>query len=174
LAIVPYDPAWPGMFEAERARLEAVLEPWLEAGIHHVGSTSVPGLPAKPIIDMLAGVGDLDEARGAFDPLAALGYEYLPHRPEAHRFERPGHHLHLTVPGSDLWRERLAFRDALRERAELRSAYAEWKRVHAAYGPAVAYTESKWPFVAPVLAEAGIELKPDSERLSPEELARRA
>jgi GrpB-like predicted nucleotidyltransferase (UPF0157 family) len=56
IAVVPYDPEWPRRFEGERALLEQVLAPWLEDGIHHVGSTAIPGLAAKPIIDMVAGV----------------------------------------------------------------------------------------------------------------------
>lgn len=162
--VVPYDPNWPWLFERECARLREVLAPWLEGGIHHIGSTSVPSMTAKPIIDMLAGVRDLEEARAAFPRLEALGYRYRPHRPEAHLFVQDDHGVHLTEPGSDLWRERLAFRDALRADAELRRAYEEWKRMHAGVG---GYTASKWDFVARVLAEAGIPLRPDSERLSP-------
>ena len=122
LSIVPYDPAWPRRFERERAILERILEPWLEGGIHHIGSTAVPGLAAKPIVDMMAGVGDLEEARAAYAPLREAAYHSTPHRPGiAHHFSKPSpnlgdvtHGLHLTEPGSDLWRERLAFRDALR------------------------------------------------------------
>jgi GrpB-like predicted nucleotidyltransferase (UPF0157 family) len=58
LAIVPCDPAWPRRFEDERVVLERVLAPWLEGGIHHVGSTAIPGIAAKPIIDIIAGVRD--------------------------------------------------------------------------------------------------------------------
>jgi GrpB-like predicted nucleotidyltransferase (UPF0157 family) len=65
--VVPYDPEWPAYFAAERALLDDVLAPWLEGGIHHVGSTAIPGIAAKPMIDMLAGVRDLDAARGAFE-----------------------------------------------------------------------------------------------------------
>ena len=173
MTVVPYDPDWPRLFEEERARLEPALAPWLDGGIHHVGSTAVPGLRAKPVLDLLAGVRDLREAEAAFAPLAALGYLPRPHRPEAHAFQRPGrggwweqtHHLHLTEPGSDLWRERLAFRDALRADAELAAEYERWKLAHAsppgAPGP---YDEGKTAFVARVLAQAGIELKPDAER----------
>lgn len=108
--VVPYDPAWAELFAEEQACLAALLAPWLEGGIHHIGSTAVPGLSAKPIVDMMAGVRDLEEARGAFAPLARLGYVHHPHRPEAHRFARMAwatplgatHHLHLTEPGSDL------------------------------------------------------------------------
>jgi len=80
LAIVPYDPAWPRRFEGERVVLERVLAPWLESGIHHVGSTAIPGIAAKPIIDIIAGVRDLEEARAAFDPLRQQSYHHAPHR----------------------------------------------------------------------------------------------
>lgn len=160
--VVPYDPEWPALFERERARLEKALAPWLEGGIHHIGSTAVPGLAAKPIIDMLAGVRNLAEARAAEDALAALGYTYREHRPEACLFWKDRYGVHLTEPGSDLWRERLAFRDALRASPELRAEYAEWKRTHGGGKP---YTASKTPLVTRVLADAGITVKPDEERL---------
>ena len=162
--VVPYDPVWPEMFEAERARLERALATWLDGGIEHIGSTAVPGMPAKPVIDMIGGVGDVAQARAAEEPLAKLGYAYRVHRPEAHLFVREGFGIHLAEPRSDLWRERLAFRDALRASPELRAEYAEWKRTHGGGKP---YTASKTPLVARVLARAGIPLKPDSERLSP-------
>jgi GrpB-like predicted nucleotidyltransferase (UPF0157 family) len=72
--VVPYDPEWPRRFATEEEALEAALAPWLLGGIHHVGSTAVPGLAAKPVIDMVAGVRDLEESRAAFGPLGALGY----------------------------------------------------------------------------------------------------
>jgi GrpB-like predicted nucleotidyltransferase (UPF0157 family) len=165
---VPYDPAWPLRFEAERDRLERVLAPWLSGGIDHIGSTSVPGLAAKPVIDMIAGVRDLEEARAAFEPLRALDYHYREHRPEAHAFYKPGFGVHLTELGSDLWRERLAFRDELRADPALVVEYAQWKQQHAATAPVggYAYTADKRPFVSRVLASAGVDLKPDAERLS--------
>lgn len=172
--VVPYDPDWPRLFEAERARLAAVLEPWLAAGIHHIGSTAVPGLAAKPIIDMLAGVRELGEARAASSELVALGYAYRPHRPEAHLFTKAGFGVHLTEPGSNLWCERLAFRDTLRRDPALAAEYAEWKLRHAADSPVAGwYTADKRPFVARVLSGAGIELASDAERLTPEALAAR-
>jgi GrpB-like predicted nucleotidyltransferase (UPF0157 family) len=182
-AVIPYDADWPHRFDAERALLERALAPWLARGIHHVGSTAVPGLAAKPVIDMIAGVRDLEAARAAFEPLRTLGYRYRAHRPEAHCFHKPGgaqwweatHHLHLTEPGSDIWRERLAFRDALRANAALAAEYQEWKVAHArGAGEASPYAGDKRAFVARVLAEAGIALKPDSDRLSAAALADRA
>lgn len=168
VVVVPYDGAWPRRFESERSLLERVLAPWLFGGIHHVGATSVPGLAAKPVIDMLAGVRDLDEARAAFDPLRQHGYVETPHRPRiAHHFSKPSprlshatHGLHLTEPGSDLWRERLAFRDALRADAALAGEYQALKLRLAEQHPTdvAAYTAGKRPFVARVLAGVGITL----------------
>jgi GrpB-like predicted nucleotidyltransferase (UPF0157 family) len=167
IAVVAYDPEWPHRFEVERALLEGVLAPWLEGGVHHIGATSVPGLAAKPIIDMLAGVRDLDEARAAFEPLREHSYVYTPHRPGiAHHFSKPSarlpdvtHGLHLTEPGSDLWNERFAFRDALRADPALAAEYETLKlrlaREHA--GDVTAYTAGKRAFVGRVLASAGLQ-----------------
>jgi GrpB-like predicted nucleotidyltransferase (UPF0157 family) len=169
VVVVPYDPGWPARFELERALLEEALAPWLDGGVHHVGSTAVPGLAAKPMLDMLAGVRDLDAARAASAPLAGLGYVPTPHRPdEAHHFSKPSarlaeatHGLHLAVPGSDLWRERLAFRDALRADPALAREYARLKaRLAREHGDDLAaYTAGKRAFVAGVLAGAGLSLR---------------
>jgi GrpB-like predicted nucleotidyltransferase (UPF0157 family) len=172
--VVPYDHAWPRRFEVEREILAGVLEPWLCDGIHHVGSTAVPGLAAKPVIDMIAGVRRLEAATSAREPLEALGYVYGGHRPEALWFRKPAgdwwevtHALHLTEPGSDLWRERLAFRDALRADTALAAEYGQWKLTHAArQGDPAPYGAGKTAFVRSVLARRGIVVKPDDERLS--------
>ena len=162
VVIVGYDPQWPSRFEAARALLERVAADWLEGGIHHIGSTSIPGLAAKPVIDMMAGVRELEEARAAFAPLAEAGYEYRPHRPGTHHSSKgaaPGHshQLHLTEPDSDLWLERLAFRDALRASPELAAEYAELK-LRLAPDPGT-YTVLKRPFVVEqaVCAEQGLQ-----------------
>jgi GrpB-like predicted nucleotidyltransferase (UPF0157 family) len=76
IAVVPYDPEWPRRFEAERALLERVLAPWLAEGIHHVGSTAVPGLAAKPIIDLDVVVRSAEDVPAAIDRLRSLGYIY--------------------------------------------------------------------------------------------------
>ena len=123
---------------------------------------------------MLAGVRDLEAARAAAAPLEALGYSYREHRPEAHLFVKATYGVHLTEPGGALWRERLAFRDALRADRELAREYAEWKLRHVSDDRARApYTADKRPFVTRVLARAGIEVKPDEERLAPSVLAER-
>jgi GrpB-like predicted nucleotidyltransferase (UPF0157 family) len=159
VAVVPYDPEWPRLFGAERELLESGLAPWLAGGVHHVGSTAIPGLAAKPSIDMIAGVQDFEEARGAYEPLAAQGYAHAPHRPGiAHHFAKPSFGLHLTEVGSDLWRERLAFRDALRADPALAAEYEAVKLRLAAEHPedVRAYTAGKREFVARVLAAHGL------------------
>jgi GrpB-like predicted nucleotidyltransferase (UPF0157 family) len=167
IEIVAYDPEWPRRFQAESALLEGVLAPWLDGGIQHIGSTAIPGIAAKPVIDMMAGVRDLDEARAAYEPLSWQSYDHTPHRPGiAHHFTKFPRGpkgltfgLHLTEPGSDLWRERLAFRDALRADRGLAGRYEALKlrlaREHS--HDSAAHTAGKRAFVAQVLAGAGIE-----------------
>lgn len=158
--IEPYDPTWPRRYEAERAVLVKVLEPWLAGPIEHVGSTAVIGLAAKPVIDIMAGVRDLPSSRPAIEAVRPLRYSYFPYKADVmHWFCKPSdvertHHLHLVPFGSRLWRERLAFRDRLRSDAATREAYLELKLKLAAEfrDDREAYTAAKWPFVEAVLA----------------------
>lgn len=163
IRLAPPDPGWPARFEAERAALEEAIGKWVEGGIHHVGSTAVPGLEAKPIIDILAGVHDLEGARACFGPLARLGYVYAPYLPdEMHWFCKPDparrtHHLHLAPAGSRRYREELCFRDRLRADPELAAEYATLKR-HLAErhrDDREAYTEAKGAFVEAALLKRG-------------------
>lgn len=170
-AVVPYDASWVTAFEAERDELRRVLAGRLVADVEHVGSTSIPGMPAKPLIDMVAGIGSLDDAGRADAALSGLRYVYRRHRPEARLFikvdARSGldtHHLHLTEPGSALWVERLTFRDALRADPVLRREYSAWKRQHATGDQTTAYDASKTPFIARVLAARGVSVRPDHQR----------
>lgn len=157
--VAEYDPAWPVAFERERVRVAAALGARALA-IHHVGSTAVPGLAAKPIIDLLVEVARLDDALDCIAPLAALGYAFIDH-PEnvERRFFRKGiprtHHLHIVERGSDTAGEHLAFRDALRADPARREAYAQLKRALAERHPndRRAYTRGKAEFIAEVLRE---------------------
>jgi len=89
--IVPYDPNWPIRFEAERHVLLSSIGPWLVGGaVEHIGSTAVPGLDAKPVIDIMAGVESLDAARPALTVLERHQYCYAPYRTEVmHWFCKP-------------------------------------------------------------------------------------
>jgi GrpB-like predicted nucleotidyltransferase (UPF0157 family) len=160
--IEPYSVDWPNLFTIERALLESVLAPWLTGPIEHVGSTAVPGLAAKPIIDMMAAVGGLELSRGAVPALEHVGYCYAPYRQEVmHWFCRPTpshrtHHLHLVPYLSPLWNERLIFRDRLRSDRRVADEYADLKRhlaeIH--QNDREAYTEAKGSFIKRVVRGA--------------------
>ncbi len=129
--VVPYDPAWPAAYQAEEARLRAALGGRILA-IHHIGSTAVPGLDAKPIIDILVTVGRLEEAVACIPPLRKLGYAFIDYpQNRDRRFFRKGkprsHHLHIVEQDSPDLRDKLAFRDALRTDPVLRQRYADLK-----------------------------------------------
>jgi GrpB-like predicted nucleotidyltransferase (UPF0157 family) len=169
--IVSYDPAWPSLFQQERALLEAALGKWLAGPIEHFGSTSVPGLAAKAVIDIMAGVESLDASRDAIAAAGGLGYVYYPYRPDdMHWFCKPSaafrtHHLHLVPLDSRLWIERLAFRDYLRREPAMAAEYAELKVELARQFEfdREAYTDAKGPFIQRVLALAleGQDLTPE-------------
>ncbi len=160
IVIEAYDPAWPAMFAAEREALAGALAPWLVGGIEHIGSTAVPDLAAKPIIDIMAGVADLPSSRPAIEALKPLSYCYFDFEPERlHWFCKPSdqertHHLHLVPFENPLWVERLAFRDRLRSDAAARAAYLDLKRRLAAAhrDDREAYTAAKTGFILSLLA----------------------
>lgn len=152
-----YDPAWPRMFAEESAKLRAVLGRLL-VGIEHIGSTAVPGLPAKPIIDLLVGVRSLAQARArCIKPLEALGYNYIPEYeaflPGELFFRRTGetigHHLHVMEPTNPRWERLVVFRDHLRAHPRAARAYADLKRALAARcrDDIAAYRTAKHDFV---------------------------
>jgi GrpB-like predicted nucleotidyltransferase (UPF0157 family) len=155
VTLTAYDELWPKRFAEEHATLSRVLEQWLVGAIEHVGSTAVPGLIAKPVIDIMAGVESLEASRAAIPAVGEIGYCYFPYRTEAmHWFCKPSpfhrtHHLHLIQFESRLWFERLAFRDYLRSHCEVAAEYAELKRRFAAqyHFDREAYTEAKSPFI---------------------------
>ncbi|NRF67481.1 GrpB family protein [Aquincola sp. S2] len=160
--VVPYCPEWPARFEAEKRVLQSALSPWLVGEIQHVGSTAVVGLPAKPVIDIMAPVASLPESAAAIAAAALAGYVHHPYRAEVmHWFCKPSphfrtHHLHLVPVGSQQWLECLAFRDALRANQALRDEYARLKLRLAAQFPhdREAYTQAKAPFMQRVLSNA--------------------
>ena len=162
IEVAPYDARWPAAFEQERALLAEALGPWLAGPPEHIGSTAVPGLAAKPVIDIMAPVHTLAASRPAIEAARELGYVHYPYKPDVmHWFCKPSaahrtHHLHLVPLGSPLWRERLAFRDALRADPELRASYQALKLDLAQRHRLVreAYTDAKTPFIEQVLRQA--------------------
>jgi GrpB-like predicted nucleotidyltransferase (UPF0157 family) len=164
--VVLYDPGWVAKFEEEKAFLETLLSPWRRGPIEHVGSTAVPGLCAKPVIDLMIGVPSLAESEPAKAALRDAGYQYAEYKTDVmHWFCKPSfalrtHHLHLIPYGSPLWRDRLKFRDLLRTNSKLAADYAALKLELAQKFEfdREAYTEGKSPFIARTLASAEVEI----------------
>jgi GrpB-like predicted nucleotidyltransferase (UPF0157 family) len=162
IEIVSYDPAWPARFGEEAKELRRALAAWLVGPIEHIGSTAIPGLAAKPVIDIMAAVETLDASRPAIAALADLDYRYAPYRADSeHWFCKPSlafrtHHLHLIPLESSRWSETIAFRDYLRAHSRIAAEYEDLKRrladVHRF--DREAYTEAKGPFVARITALA--------------------
>ena len=161
--IVPYDPTWPQRFAEECAALRQALGTRATGGIHHVGSIAVPGLDAKPIIDILVGVESLAASRACFPALGRLGYIHAPYRAhEMHWFCKPDpsrrtHHLHLVPTSSQRFHEELAFRDILRAHDDVAGEYAALKRRLASEfeHDREAYTEAKGDFIRRVVDHTG-------------------
>jgi GrpB-like predicted nucleotidyltransferase (UPF0157 family) len=164
------DPAWAERFAEQRVVVEELLRPWLSGPVEHIGSTAVPGLRAKPVIDMLAPVGSLAEARAAVPVLADADWLFWPEDPCGHyrlwllrpRPEARTHHLQVVEGGHPHARALLAFRDALRADAGLRREYASLKERLAAQHPDSrnAYTNAKEAFIQRALQCAGISPPP--------------
>jgi GrpB-like predicted nucleotidyltransferase (UPF0157 family) len=165
IVIAEYNAAWPVMFERERKVVGHALGK-LVVEIEHIGSTAIPGLPAKPIIDLLVGIRSLEEARScAVKPLVRLGYVYIPEYepwlPDELFFRKgvPGpwtHHVHVMEPGNPRWEDHLRFRDYLRVHPATAAAYADLKKTLARrFGQDIgAYRDAKDDFVRDVLAHA--------------------
>ena len=160
--VAPPSPEWPHLFLVLRDELHAAFAS-APVDIEHIGSTAVPGLVAKPVIDILVGAASLAQIEARIPALRDTGYDYvskyeteLPMRryfvkspPDSLRV-----HVHAVVRGGDLWRNHLTFRDALRTDADLRERYRVLKLDLAqryAHDKS-AYTEAKDPFIRETLA----------------------
>jgi GrpB-like predicted nucleotidyltransferase (UPF0157 family) len=178
IAIADYDPDWQRIFDEERALIYATCGRGAFTTIEHVGSTAVPGLAAKPIVDMMPGLRSLDDAPPVIEKLQSIGYVHVP------EFERPtefddgmpfrrylrkdrdgvrAFHMHMVEHGSQFWRDHLLFRNHLIIRSEDRDAYARLKReiaarynanLTAASNVNVGYTDNKTEFIEGTKAKA--------------------
>ena len=158
--VVEHNPAWAAAFAAEAQVLTRTLSP-LAVTLHHMGSTAVAGLAAKPIIDMLCIVPALDALDAAAQRLTVLGYEGLgAYGIEGRRYFRKNnaegvrtHHLHAYGAGSPHIARHLAFRDYLRAHPDRAAAYGALKTTLSTRSPA-SYQDDKGSFVAALEAEA--------------------
>ena len=169
---MPYDPRWPELYARASDELAAALGPAL-VEIEHVGSTAVPGLAAKPVIDIAAGVDDIDRA-ALVGQIEALGYEYVPEYEEELPFrryfrrgypdrelhptiEKSGYHVHAVEAGHPFMRADIAFRDHLRSHPDDAQAYAEVK-LDLSGLEGQDYYDAKAPFVAGLKQRLGLPL----------------
>jgi len=164
--IVGYDPRWPVLYKEEKRQILSVIGDRILA-IEHIGSTAVPGLGGKPIIDIMVGVRRLSDAKGCIEPLATIGYEYVPEYevliPDR-RYFRKGpaerhRHLHMTEVNSDFWESHILFRDYLRAHQETAQAYYQLRKELAVrFGSdSLGFTEAKTEFIERVVEKARAE-----------------
>ena len=165
VVVVSYDPCWLTLFEGERARIERAIGPWVEE-IEHIGSTAVPGLAAKPVIEIIVGVGSLEDSPAIVGHLEAIGYEYVPELERQipsrryfrkRRERRRTHQIHLVErSNSEWWDRHVLFRDHLQAHPEVAEEYARLK--HELSGrfrdDRAAYTEAKTAFIHEVVRRA--------------------
>ncbi|WP_284646239.1 GrpB family protein [Paenibacillus silviterrae] len=162
VVIEEYNEKWPFEYQQEERKIKDVLANKAIA-IEHIGSTSVQGLGAKPIIDFMVGVRDLNEVEEFIEPLAKIGYEHVYHKEfPTRRFFRKGqwragtHHLHIYNYGSEEWKNNILFRDYLRTHPEVLKQYNQLKKELAEkyINDRAAYTNAKNPFISDVIQKA--------------------
>jgi GrpB-like predicted nucleotidyltransferase (UPF0157 family) len=156
--LVEHDPGWAKLYEQEATKLSAIFDGAV-VGIEHIGSTAVPHLCAKPIIDVLVGLRELQLDDEQIAAMESLGYAYLGEHGLPGRLffrkEPRTHHVHVVEHRGEHWERQLTFRDALRADPDERRRYDEYKRALAAEGhPREVYTELKTPFIREVEARA--------------------
>ncbi|GAC1345424.1 MAG: hypothetical protein NVS4B7_14370 [Ktedonobacteraceae bacterium] len=167
--IVDYDPHWPVLYEEEKARILTVIGTYI-ANIQHMGSTAIPELASKPVIDILVELKNISFVNNCIQPLASLSYQYMgPPDPigkaNDHFFRKPPpgagnrtHHLHMVEQDSDYSHRQLLFRDYLRLHPEEAHQYDILKRELAEkFGTnRQGYIDAKTDFVEAILVKAAL------------------
>jgi GrpB-like predicted nucleotidyltransferase (UPF0157 family) len=160
--LVPYNPLWPEKFQKEKKLIEETIGDYIAGGIHHVGSTAIPGLSAKPVIDILVGVESLDKSRPCIKILEKIHYVYFPYKEKyEHWFCKPSpehreFHLHIMPADSAEFKAKIAFRDYLISHPEEKNRYESLKKelVGKFRNDREAYTDAKTDFVKKVVTKA--------------------
>ncbi|MFI5262971.1 MAG: GrpB family protein [Candidatus Kapaibacterium sp.] len=161
IIIKEYDPKWPAIYDSERNQIMEAIGHYV-ADIQHIGSTAVPGLAAKPVIDILVGLRRLLDAQDCILPIEGMEYEYVPEFeeefPERRYFRKSvngkrTHQIHMVEIGTDFWKRHLLFRDHLREHPKTAEEYGLLKRALAVTfaNDREGYTNSKTPFIQNIL-----------------------
>jgi GrpB-like predicted nucleotidyltransferase (UPF0157 family) len=163
--IVAYDLEWPSLFKKEKNRIIDIIG-HIVLKVEHIGSTAVPNLGGKPIIDIMVAVNHLDDADICIEPLEIIGYNYFPEyeesMPERRYFqkgkqpEEQHYHLHMVELTSEFWERHLLFRDHLRSHPDIAEHYYVLKKKLATkYGSdCEGYTEAKTPFIESAVSDA--------------------
>ncbi|MZQ81234.1 GrpB family protein [Paenibacillus sp. 5J-6] len=159
VVIEHYNENWPFEYIQEERKIKEIFHQKAIA-IEHIGSTSVQGLGAKPVIDFMVGVNELTEVEEFIEPLAQIGFEHVYHKEFPNRrFFRKGprkagtHHLHVYNYGSEEWKNQLLFRDYLRTHPDVLKQYNDLKQILAEQyrNDRTAYTNAKNPFITDVI-----------------------
>ncbi len=161
IIIKEYDPKWPKFFDSERDQIMEAIGHYV-ADIQHIGSTAVPGLAAKPVIDIMVGLRRLLDAQDCILPIEGMEYEYVPEFedefPERRYFRKMQngirtHQIHMVEIGTDFWKRHLAFRDYLLKNPKTADEYAALKKELAKTfeNDREAYTNAKTPFIENIL-----------------------
>jgi GrpB-like predicted nucleotidyltransferase (UPF0157 family) len=161
LELSAYDPEWPVFFGSEKLRIEQAIGQFVLA-VEHVGSTSVVGMCAKPIVDIAIALKDYDDGFQCVEPLTALGYVYRGEHgiPGRHYFRTDDElvkvHIHMMAISHPSWRDQRAFRDFLRRHPDAARDYAALKRELMATCGADRgkYTDEKSEFIEGILRRA--------------------
>lgn len=133
IKLIDYDSGWPVKFKAEKKLLLKIIGKWCVRGIEYIGSTAVPWLIAKPVIDIMFGVGSLEVSRTAINVLVENGYQYFPYNEDViHWLCKPSaafrtHQLHLIPLNSQLWQQRIKYRYLLLSYKEVATGYSNLK-----------------------------------------------
>ncbi len=162
IKLLKYDPNWINLFKLEKNSLYPIIKDYLAGSIEHVGSTAIPGMLAKPTIDIMVGVKSLENSKPLTSLLSKQGYCYFPYKPEVmHWFCKPSplfrvYHLHLVPYQSQLWFQRLLFRDYLIQYKKVALEYADLKiKLANKYQyDREAYTQHKSVFIKNILENA--------------------
>lgn len=158
--LVPYDPEWPRLFNEEKTKIQGVLGADV-LGIEHIGSTAIPGMDAKPILDLMMAVPQIDRYDIYVETLEKLGYQFRrDYRKEQEHVllvkgpeEKRTHYLKMTTLDSNFWREHILFRDYLIRHPERADIYRQLKyNLLEKYGGERSnYTDDKAPFIKETL-----------------------
>jgi GrpB-like predicted nucleotidyltransferase (UPF0157 family) len=172
IELIDYDPTWPARFVEQKTRLAMILNPWLAGEIEHIGSTSVPGLRSKPVVDILVPAQSLGASRAAIHILNKDGWLFWPDDPNKDYrlwFLRPNpaartHHLQIIQHDHPSFRALILFRDVLRRDVTARAAYSALKAdlANKHQSDRNAYSNAKTEFVQTILEAEG--LSPSSRK----------